>query len=278
VYTVDPIQTTLNNGKVTLLPGLDVDPARGVAVTLAPGSAIEGAEIDDEVSKRVLTYVAPVLDRATHVHGKIDMTIERGEFPVVAPDNRRMTLTGRLVFQDVVFAPGPFATEVLTLTGQPDSPGLKLQQPVQLAVADGRVNQTGLEIPIKKGASVKIDGSVGFDETLALRASVPLTKGMLGARSGLDDLVGDRRVVVPIGGTVTRPTVDRHALQVALRELSKSLVTKEFSRGAADLLKQLAPPPAAGDAADPNAGANPAPSDMKGLEDQLLRRLLPRRR
>jgi translocation and assembly module TamB len=280
-YTVDPIQTTLNNGRVTLLPGLDVDPARGVAVTLAPGSSIDGAEIDDEVSKRVLTYVAPVLDRATHVRGKIAMNVERADFPIVAPDGRGVTLTGRLVFQDVVFAPGPFAQELLTLSGRPDSPGLKLQQPVQLAVADGRVNQSGLEVPIGKGASVKLDGSVGFDETLALKASVPLTRGMLGARSGLDDVVGDRRIVVPIGGTVSRPKVDRRALEVALRELSKGVLTKEVARGAADLLKQLAPPAPAADGASPGAGApntDGGEMNLKGLEDQLLRRLGPRRR
>lgn len=275
--TVDPIQTTLNDGRVTLLPGLTVDDARGIAVTLARGSALDGVAINDEVSRRVLTYVAPVLDKATHVHGKVSATIDTAEFPVSTPDNRRTSLTGRLVFQDVVFAPGPFASEVLKLTGRPDSPGLRLHQPVQLSVADGRVIQKGLEVPIRRDATVALEGSVGFDQTLDLKASVPITRGMLGARAGLDDLVGDRRVVVPIGGTVARPRVNKQALQLALRELSRSVLKKELSRGAADLLNRLGPPPDAAPGGDRGAGPQP-PADMKGLEDELLRRVLPRRR
>lgn len=275
-FTVDPIQTTLNNGRVTLLPGLVVDEAKGIALTLARGSAIDGAEINDEVSKRVLSYVAPVMDKATHVRGKVAVTVDGAEFPIIAPDGRKTALTGQLSFQDVVFAPGPFATELLTFAGQPDSSGIRLHQPVQLSVADGRVVQKGLEIPIRKDATVALEGSVGFDQTLALRASVPITRGMLGARSGLDDLIGDRKVVVPIDGTVSKPRVDKRALQVALRELSKSVLKKELTKNATDLLNQLGPPPAAGDGGNgkPNGGRD----DIKALGDELLRRVVPRRR
>ena len=41
---------------------------------------------------------------------------------------------------------------------------------------------------------IGLEGSVGFDESLDLRASVPITKGMLGSAAGLDDLVGDGKV------------------------------------------------------------------------------------
>ncbi|MBY0398263.1 MAG: hypothetical protein K2X91_17600, partial [Thermoleophilia bacterium] len=234
---IAPIATTLNGGQVTLTPGLDVDEVRGIALTLAEGSSIENAAVNDEVSRRVLRYVAPVLDGATHVNGRVSMAIDRADIPLIAPDDRRLTLTGRLVFQDVVFAPGPFAAEVLTLVGRPDSPGLKLTQPVQLSVADGRVLQKGLEIPIRRDVTVAMEGSVGFDQTLDLRASVPVTRGMLGLDrvAQIDELVGGTRVTVPIGGTVKRPRIDRRGLQVALKDLSKGLINRGISRGASEL-------------------------------------------
>lgn len=274
-FTVDPIDTTLNNGRVILKPGLTVDEVQGIAVQFAQGSAIEGAEINDEVSKEVLCYVAPVLDEATHVNGKVSMKIEQADIPITGPDTRKTNMTGELTFQDVVFAPGPFATQMLTLVGRPNEPGLRLQQPVQLSVLDGRVNQKGLEIPIRGDAKVALEGSVGFDETLNLVATVPITKGMLGSRSGLDQLVGAGNVKVPIKGTVKRPQIDRRALQVALRDLTKNVLKKELSKEGSGLLDKLGPPPAAGAQGGSNAGSGDIEDQLKGLGGQLLKRVAP---
>ena len=269
--SVDPIETTLNNGKLVLKPGLVVDDSRGIAVLLGPGSAVENAEINDEVSQRVLTYVAPVLSDATHVRGRVNAQIRSADIPVTGPPDHTLTLTGELAFQNVVFAPGKFANELLAVVGRRDSPGLRIQQPVQLEVANGRVIQKGLEVPVGPDAKVALEGSVGFDQTLDLRARIPITKAMLGGRvSGFDGLVAGKSVTVPVGGTVSRPSINRRALQVALGELSKGALRDE----AKGLLDRYAPG-AAGNG-DANAPGNPAGGgDLKGLENELLRRVLP---
>jgi translocation and assembly module TamB len=274
---IDPVHTTMNGGKVDLLPGLDVDEARGIALTLAKGSALDGVVINDEVSRAVLSYVAPVLDKATHVNGKVAMTVDGADIPLAScPPDRRLNLTGQLVFQDVVFAPGPFAEEVLTLAGPKTARGVRLHQPVQLAVADGRVIQKGLEVPIAQGSKVALEGSVGFDQTLDLKASVPLTKALLGPAGGLganlDGLVDGRTVVVPIGGTVEHPRVNRQALQVALKQLSRDVLKGGLSREASGLLDRVAPPAGNGQGSPPRGRSDP----LKGLENELLRRLAPR--
>lgn len=283
--TIAPISTTLNGGQVELRPGLEVDEVRGIALTLAKGSSIENASVNDEVSGRVLRYVAPVLDKATQVNGKISMEIDQADIPLVGPDDHRLTLTGKLMFQDVVFAPGPFAGEILTLVGRPDSPGLKLSQPVQLSVADGKVIQKGLEIPIRRDVTIAMEGSVGFDQSLDLRASVPVTRAMLGLGqvAQMDELVNGTRVTLPIGGTVQHPRIDRRGLQVALKDLSKGVINRGLSRGASELLNRLGPPPEAGSDAPAGAtGSAPrtlegaASQAVKGLEKEVLRRLLPR--
>jgi translocation and assembly module TamB len=273
VVTLDPVETTLNGGKVLLNPDLDVDETRGIALKLRSGSSIQGAEINDEVSRRVLSYVAPVLNEATHVQGKVNVAVEQADFPITGPPDRTVTLTGQVVFQGVTFAPGPFANQLLTLTGRPDSPGLQLAQPVQLSIANRRVYQKGLEVPVRKDAKIALEGSVGFDETLNLVASVPITGRMLGARSeALDRAINGQTVKVPIGGTVGKPRVDRRALQVALKELSRSVLSRELSQEASKLLDRLGPPPAAGE----GAGNRRLPTDTKVLED-AVRQLLPRR-
>ncbi len=274
VFTVDPIKTTLNHGVVDLKPGLVVDEVQGIALVLAPGSKIDGAEVNDEVSRDLLSFIAPVLDKATNVHGKISASFDKADIPLTGPPTHKLSLTGRLDFQDVVFAPGPFAEQLLGLVGKKNEPGVKLQQPVELSIVDGRVYQKGLTIPIAANAAIGLAGSVGFDETLDLKATVPITKGMLGGVSGLDDLVSDGKITVPIGGTISHPAINRQALQVAVREMTKNVFKRDLSSQAGKLLDQLAPGATRGQQGS-GAGAGSGSDALKGLENRLLRRIQP---
>src|SRR5439155_165456 len=58
------------------------DDASGTILDLARGGGVEGAEVNDEVSHRVLAFVAPVLDQATRVHGTVSAELERAEIPL----------------------------------------------------------------------------------------------------------------------------------------------------------------------------------------------------
>ena len=270
-FAVDPIKTTMNNGVVDLKPGLAVDETRGIALLLAKGSKLDGVEINDEVSKDLLSFIAPVLDKATHVHGKVSLTVDKADIPLTGPPEHKVSMTGQLVFQDVIFAPGPFANQMLGLVGKSNEPGLRLHQPIQLTVADGRVYQKGLNVPIAANSAISLEGSVGFDESLDLKASVPITKGMLGSAAGLDDLVGDGKITVPINGTVSHPQINKQALQVAVRELARNVLKRDVSKEASRFLDKLGPAPSAGGGAVPNG----IQGDLKGLENQFLRRVLP---
>ena len=265
--TIDPIVTTLNNGKVALKPGLSVDEVNGIALLLAEGSNMDGVEINDEVSKRVLSYIAPVLNQATHVNGKIALDIRQAEVPLTGPENRHVNMTGKLEFQNVVFAPGPFATELLTLTGRPPTAGVELKQPVELSVANGRVVQKGLKISLSREAVLAMEGSVGFDETLDLRATIPLNASVPGLKTGLDQAGGATNVVIPIDGTVSHPRINKHALQVAIKEMSKNVLKRELSGQASELMDKIVP-------SGGNAGS--LEKELKGLGTELLRGLGPK--
>src|SRR5262249_12246870 len=71
--SVDPIDVAVNDGRVHLEPELTLDEAKGNVVRLGPGSSVDDVVINDEVSHRVLTFVAPVFDRATRVRGRVSV-------------------------------------------------------------------------------------------------------------------------------------------------------------------------------------------------------------
>ncbi|MBV8229393.1 MAG: hypothetical protein JO329_05355, partial [Planctomycetaceae bacterium] len=272
---IDPIATTLNGGRVALKPEIVLDDPKGMALRLASGSTIEGAEINQEVSRRVLSFVVPALNDAAQVRGHLSVAIDRAEFPIGGSDGRSSNVAGRVDFQDVVFEPGPSAAPLLSLAGKGQTPALRLHQPVELTVADGRVTQSGLVIPLGGSSRLELGGSVGFDETLALRAVVPVSGATLGDQAKLGQDLDGTRIVVPIGGTIAKPTIDARALRLALQELSKTVLKREVTRDASEVLDRIVRP--SGESETPRSPDGlPATREAQKLGEDLLRRLVPR--
>jgi translocation and assembly module TamB len=266
----DPISTTLNEGHVRLEPEVDLDAPGGPTLRLAKNSAIREAKINDEVSKRVLAYIAPILDRATRARGLVSVDLDHAEFPIGPGRGRQAKVEGAVVFQDVEFAPGPLAEEILGAIGRRDL-SLRLDQPVTITIAEARVNQRGMTIPIADFTRIGLTGWVDFDRNLSLVATIPVTSAMLGNNPLLSDIAAGTKVRLPIGGTLDRPVIDKEAFAANLQELGKSLLTRGASRGAMELLMRLARP------RDPDAPPPPprlSPEERKAMrqEKKAIRR------
>ncbi|WP_165069879.1 hypothetical protein [Paludisphaera rhizosphaerae] len=249
----DPIETTLNGGKVSMGADLFVDDPNALALRLVRGSRIENAAINKAVSDDVLAFIAPVLAKSSNVSGQVSLTTESATIPILGDGT--LNVLGQLVFKDVAFEPGPFATELVSLTGR-DIKKLTLAQPLQFEIADGRVKQSGLTIPISGDLAAKIDGSIGFDETLAMRAKVPITPQMLGGNAAANQFVGGTEITVPIGGTIAHPTIDRNGLRVALREAARSMVRRNVQAEAGRLLDRALPQTAGGNGTNNASGGS----------------------
>ena len=240
--TVEPIRSTLNGGEVVILSDVTLEEAGGATVHLLPGTAIRGAVIDKALSDELLSYAAPILHEATQVDGRVSMTIDRADFPVGGPVARPVSLAGTVGFENVIFGPGPAAAEILTLVPLKRSPQIKLDETIRVAVEKGRVYQSGLEVPISGKESFGLEGSVGFDHTLALRALVPLDVPNLPGEAGRflnAGKTGDVRIPVPIGGTFAQPRIDRRALAKGVRDGARQTIRREAENGANDLIRRL---------------------------------------
>jgi translocation and assembly module TamB len=265
--TIDPIETTINSGKLILRPVVALNDAGDIAIHLNNGSAIIDASINEEVSTRVLSYAAPVLNEAAQARGNLTVGIERAEIPVIDHSGRQVDLAGNLKFQQVTFGPGPIVRQVLGVMGQKNTPELRLDQTVPFWVAHGQVGQKGLTVIVSPKVQVAIDGSVGFDGAISLMAAVPLNASMLGNNQLVNEIVDGTRVGLPIGGTLSRPVLDRRALQLALREAGRSMV----KRGVQAETRQLLNRALGGKPAQPAASGSP-----RGLANEALDMLLPR--
>ena len=264
--TFDPIITTMNDGPVMIRADLALDDAYGLRLRLGL-SRIDGAAINEAVSNSILAYVAPVLARSSSVSGKVTVAIKEGSVPITAAGP--LALDGVLVFQNVICDPGPLGSELTSITGR-GAPKLRLDQSIAVQVANGRVKQSGLSIPLNGNAKVAIEGSVGFDESLDLKATVPLSARALGLDASFDKLAGGTTVAIPIRGTLAKPSVDRQAFKGALRAVAKGLTEQGLKGEAGRLLERIAGP----NQADGDPKSRPARKDPLGDLENIGRGLL----
>jgi len=262
-----PIDADLNGGRLHLEPSIESVAGRPPTLVLGPGSRLENAEINDDVSRRVLTFAAPVLENSTKVRGRVSANIERAAFPLgtrpadPAP-GEGLSVEGQVLFHDVEFAPGPLATDLLGLIGRQDA-ALRLDRPVLLTIDGDGIDQVGPSIPVGDLARIEFEGHVGFDRSLDLTASLPLNPA-LGARDGLVGALalGRPLVRIPIGGTIDEPKVDMDALGAHFKEMGVDLLTRVVPAGAAGLLERLTRP------RDPNAPPPPTAAERRALRLQ----------
>ena len=110
---------------------------------------------------------------------------------------------------------------------------------VYFPVVDGRVYHRNLEFLIDD-VPVRSQGSVGFDETLALEIEVPIQAKWVGNRPGLQSLVG-QPIRIPVTGTFVRPTVDERAIGAFLTQAAQAaaggLLGDELNKAFDKLLK-----------------------------------------
>src|SRR5262249_2424838 len=149
-------------------------PDGAMALRLGADSTLDGVVINDDVSQRVLSFVAPILAEATRVTGSVSMRIGRAEIPLEPfPTLEDLDLEGVVVFEDGVFGPGPLADQLLAVIGKADRPpALRLDQPVKFEVTGGQIIQRGMTIPLGN-AQVDLAGVVDFDKNIDLVASLP---------------------------------------------------------------------------------------------------------
>ena len=216
--------------------------------------------MNEEVSRRVLSYAAPVLDQTTRASGRVSVAIDEAVLPIGGDRTRKANVTGKVVFQEVEFAPSPMTREVIAMVAPRKEPGIvRLDQPVLLTIADGRVNQRGLAIPIGELTRIEIDGWVDFDKNLGLMATVPVTPAMFGNNPLLGEIVAGTKVRIPIGGTLAAPKLDKAAFNDELKDLGKTLLVRGAGVGAIELLGRLARP------RDPNAPPPPTAEERKAM-------------
>ncbi len=268
--SIDPIDSTLNGGDLHLEPELVRGKDRSTWLHLGADSRLDGAVVNDEVSHRVLSFAAPVLDGATRVEGEVSVALADAYFPLIAPEKAELQIKGDVLFRDVRFMPGPLVDQLIGVFRRERQPLAVLRDPISVNIAGRKVYQRGLTIPVGTVASIGMDGSVDFDQNLDLVARFSLTPPDSNIPV-LSSLMSNARFELPIRGTLKNPKIDGDALKEYWKGVGANLLGGSMEAGVDELQKLLRDLPAKGlrDLLSPRRrrGAD-APPDPQAPADQ----------
>jgi translocation and assembly module TamB len=284
--TIDPVDSKLNGGILHLEPELVRGKDGSTWLHLGRESSLEGAVVNDEVSHRVLSFAAPILDGATRVEGRVSLSLADAYLPILAPSGAQARIEGDLLFDDVRFMPGPLADELLSIFQRERRPLAVLRDPIAVRIAGRKVYQEGLAIPVGNIASIGVNGSVDFDQNLDLVARFALTP----PRSNvpvLTPILENVKFDLPIRGTLKKPKIDGEALKAHWKDVGTDLLGNSMEAGVNGLqrllqglpvrgLRGLIPParrpaPPRPNAADPDDGQTPQELEVPRTDHEVLK-------
>ncbi len=227
---IDPIDSTLNSGRLHLEPEIITDKQGKSWVHLGPSSGLLDAVVNDEVSHRVLSFVAPVLDQATRVRGRVSLALSDAYFPINGGAGAEPKVDGDVLFDSVEFMPGPLAEQLLGVFRQEQRPLLVLRDPVSVRIVGRKIYQEGLVIPLGNVAAIGMEGWVDFDQNLNLVASfamIPPKRNI----PFLSDILENAQIQLPITGTFQKPRIDSDAIKDRFKDLGANMLDSVIGAG-----------------------------------------------
>ena len=248
---VKPIELEISEGRMTFSPVAHLSPSPA-ELFLPTGPVLSDVHLSPELCAQGLRFVTPLLAGSTTADGRFSISLDGGR--LLLSDPEAGDFSGHLAIRGQV-KPGPIAQEFFGLIKELTAilqrgaiPNLKnmdgsvmsIDSPnVEFRMVNRRVYHRGLTLVIGT-TPITTQGSVGMDESLALMAEVPINARLLGVDLSLGALEGTT-LKIPIGGTLSKPKLDRRALQDLPRQLIQNTAREVIGEGLNKGLERLFP-------------------------------------
>ncbi|MBM4005324.1 MAG: DUF2125 domain-containing protein [Planctomycetes bacterium] len=261
VLEVDPLDLEVSGGRMRFAPRVLLDRPEPL-LTAEPGPLLSDVHLAPEMCGQWLKYVMPLLGDVTQAEGRLSLKLnDQAQIPVRDPLGGEVN--GELQVHSATVGPGPIVREILSLaltlkslidrrplSGDNTLADIALEIPEQRVPfhwRDRRVYHDRVHLLVREIA-VHTSGSVGVDQTLDLVAELPIPDEWLTRSQYLAVLKG-QSLKIPIGGTLSRPKIDRQVAQQFFRDITRETVTSgagkllegQLNRGFEKLDKLLGP-------------------------------------
>jgi translocation and assembly module TamB len=230
ILQIDPLDLPVSEGRVHLVSRVRMAPGP-MELHVDPGPLVQQVRIDPEMCAFGLQYLAPVLAGVATAQGKFSIELEGCRLPIDNPGAGE--LAGRFTVHSVEIGAGPLLREFTILLQRESAAKLTRESVIQFRMVNGRVYHQGLELVFPE-LTIRTQGSVGLDQSLAMVAEMPIPPKWLAANTTISNALRNQTIQLPIGGTLSRPQIDRARLdqysQQFLRKATEGVLQNELNK------------------------------------------------
>ncbi len=216
--SIHPNRLPVGSGQWVASPRIEFTPT-GNYLVFDGGPVFENVDFTQEMSETWLRYVSPLLGSATSIEGSFSLSASPLRVALAPPHEG--DFKGVIAIHTAQVGPGPLVKQILTsisalqtMLGRNAGANANWmqvnQQQVPFAFVDGRVYHKDLTVGLGD-VVVQSEGSVGLDETIDFRITVPIPDKWTSGKPLLANLQGE---VIPLEmqGTLDQPQLDGRAL------------------------------------------------------------------
>ena len=230
------IQGTVNKGKMSLQPAIDFSAEPPVISIPENNLVLTGVGFSEDMPRDLLAQLHPIFIGAAVSQGTLDLGIRHFKWPMGAAERKKAAFSGTITFNEVKLRAGGLLTPLLEVMKVEEREITIGDQPMDCIGENDRIRCSPLEILVKDH-SLMLSGSIGFDKSLDYIAQIPVTQRMVGG-DAYKYLEGTS-ISVPIGGTVSKPSIRKDVVQTALKDLVIQAGKKQITDQAGKLLQNL---------------------------------------
>lgn len=226
----------VNKGKLSISPIFDFTVEQPVVSVPENSEILTNVGLTDDLSKDLLVHINPIFQGAAVSRGTVDLTMKNLNWPLDTAARKDGTFAGTLVFNEVKLKAGGLLEPLLAVMKVEGREIVLGDQPMEFVAEDEMVHCSTLSITVNEH-SLLLSGAIGFDQSLDYVAQIPVTKKMVSG--DVYKYLKGTFISVPIGGTVSKPVINKNVVQVALKDLILQAGKKQVADQAGKLLQNL---------------------------------------
>ena len=231
VMSIKPFSSTVNNGTLSFAGSADFNKTPSLLKITNTIKIFKDIQINDETTKKLLTYVNPIFANAVNVTGIMNFECEKMIIPLTNRSTKDIAIDGTMEIAQLRLQASNVLGQILDFTGISQQQIITIK-PTKFTVADEilKYDDMAMEVgqyPLNfKARSINIGASKKMD----LDVILPLTSERKLVKVG--EATTAQRMTVQITGTVNKPAID-------LKNLLESQLKQQLDNALQNALKDV---------------------------------------